>query len=444
MTTLSKIYDNKSKTETNITTRKTYLLGVDELYVESGYNIREIDQTHVEEFRDAYIAGEHVPPLAVQVTEQGIKIIDGHHRYYGAKLAQGAGYDIRLECKDFVGSEADRIAFMVTSSQGRALEPLERATAYQRLINQGWEPAQIAKKVKRSITDVENHLSLLTSGDELIALVKNKEVAATTAVALVREHGASAGRVAKTELEKAKASGKKKLTKTAALPQFNARQSRLLVELLAKNCQAELAEQGACINLTFETDLQVAEVLDIIQAAREHYGITTSDSEEPPAEPENAESDDLPLLKDEILQQSGVEVWACVQAAFKMKSLYTYAESKYAHTWAADSVEHPEHVVVPQDTIQSALRLIQQHQDEQALKQWLSEQHDDPELVADQLQRFSAALTELRPDHPCTVREFIELVQQTSCDCWSNYRMLRQAVREVAGQLAIPDLGEAQ
>jgi len=65
-----------------------------------------------------------VPPLAVQVTELGIKIIDGHHRYYGAKLAQDAGYDIRLECKDFVGSEADRIVFMVTSSQGRALEPL--------------------------------------------------------------------------------------------------------------------------------------------------------------------------------------------------------------------------------------------------------------------------------------------------------------------------------
>ncbi|WP_236262890.1 DNA-binding protein [Pantoea sp. S62] len=276
MTTLSKIYDNKSKTETNITTRKTYLLGVDELYVEHGYNIREIDQTHVEEFRDAYIAGEHVPPLAVQVTEQGIKIIDGHHRYYGAKLAQEAGYEIRLECKDFVGSEADRIAFMVTSSQGRALEPLERAAAYQRLINQGWEPAQIAKKVKRSITDVENHLALLTSGDELIALVKNKEVAATTAVALVREHGASAGKVAKTELEKAKATGKKKLTKAAAMTQFSAKQSRLLVELLARNCQAVQGDEGAYITLMFETDLQVAELMDIIKAAREHYGVTAS------------------------------------------------------------------------------------------------------------------------------------------------------------------------
>jgi ParB family chromosome partitioning protein len=446
MTTLSKIYDNKSKTETNITTRKTYLLGVDELYVEIGYNIREIDQTHVEEFRDAYIAGEHLPPLAVQVTEQGIKIIDGHHRYYGAKLAQDAGYDIRLECKDFVGSEADRIAFMVTSSQGRALEPLERAAAYQRLINQGWEPAQIAKKVKRSITDVENHLALLTSGDELIALVKNKEVAATTAVALVREHGASAGRVAKTELEKVKAAGKKKLTKAAAMTQFSAKQSRQLVELLAKHCQAEQDEEGARVTLTFETDLQVAELMDIIQAAREHHGITAPDSEQPsaPAESENGEGDDLPLLKHEILEQSGVEVWACIQAAFKMKSQYTYAESKYAHTWASDSVEHPEHVVVPQDTIQAALRLIQMHHDEQVIKQWLCEQHDDPEVAAEQLQRFTATLSDLRLSQPCTVQEFIELVGQTNRDCWSNYRMLRQAVREVAGQLTIPEMGVAE
>jgi len=268
MATLSKIYDKKSKTKMNITTRKTYLLGIDELYVEIGYNIREIDQTHVEEFRDAYIAGEHVPPLAVQVTEQGVKIIDGHHRYYGAKLAKEAGCDIRIECKDFVGSEADRIAFMVTSSQGRALEPLERAAAYQRLINQGWEPAQIANKVKRSITDVENHLALLTSGDELIALVRNKEVAATTAVALVREHGASAGRVAKTELEKAKATGKKKLTKAAALPKFSAKHTFQLVELLAKHCQAKMAKESPKITLIFESELQALTIIKIIKAVK--------------------------------------------------------------------------------------------------------------------------------------------------------------------------------
>ncbi|MGX9240039.1 ParB/RepB/Spo0J family partition protein [Pantoea dispersa] len=234
MTTLTKIYDSKKKDDKTITTRKTYFVSPNRLYVEPGYNVREIDPEHVEEFRAAYKAGEYVPPLTVQITEQGIKVIDGHHRYQGALLAMADGYDLRLECADFIGGEADRIAFMVTSSQGRALEPLERAAAYQRLVNQGWEPAEIAKKVKRSVADVDHHLALLTVGDGLIEMVKNKEVAATTAVALVREHGMQAGRVAKTQLEKAKATGKTKLTRAAAMPQFSAARARKLVELMTE------------------------------------------------------------------------------------------------------------------------------------------------------------------------------------------------------------------
>ncbi|WP_039659649.1 ParB/RepB/Spo0J family partition protein [Pantoea sp. MBLJ3] len=443
MSTLARIYDDKKNSDTDITTRKTYLLGVDELYVETNYNIRDIDQTHVEEFRDAFIAGEHVPPLAVKVTEKGIKIIDGHHRYYGAKLAQEAGYTLRLECKDFVGSEADSVAFMVTSSQGRALLPLERAAAYQRLVNQGLEPAEIAAKVKRSITDVEQHLQLLTVGEPLIEMVKSGEVAATTAVALQREHGVKASSVAQEQMQKAKAAGKKKLTKTDAMPQFSAAQARKLVELIAKHCQTEQGEEGSRITLTFETDLQAAELMDIVLIAKEHYGVTQSVSEQPaPAKTENSDGDDLPLLKHEILEQSGVEVWACVIAAFKMKAEYTYSESKWAHTWAADSVENPTCVTVPAETIASAVRLIKQHQDDLELKLWLSEQHDDSDVATEQLMRFSSVLSEIRLDKPCTVQEFIALVEQTDRDCWSNIRMLRQAVREVVGQMTIPGIGE--
>jgi len=440
MSTLARIYDDKKNSDTDITARKTYLLGVDELYVETNYNIRDIDQTHVEEFRDAFIAGENVPPLAVKVTEKGIKIIDGHHRYYGAKLAQEAGYTLRLECKDFVGSEADSVAFMVTSSQGRALLPLERAAAYQRLVNQGLEPAEIAAKVKRSITDVEQHLQLLTVGEPLIEMVKSGEVAATTAVALQREHGVKASSVAQEQMQKAKAAGKKKLTKTDAMPQFSAAQARKLAELIAKHSQTEQSDEGARITLTFETDLQAAELMDIILIAKEHYGVTQSASEQPaPVKSENGDGDDLPLLKHEILEQSGVEAWACVVAAFKMKAEYTYSESKYAHTWAADSVENPTCVTVPAETIAKAVRLIKEHHDDLELKLWVSEQYDDPELAKEQLQRFSAVLIDVRQDRPCTVQEFIALVEQTNRDCWTNIRMLRQAIKELpalAGRVA--------
>ena len=136
----------------------------------------------------------------VQVTEKGVKVIDGHHRYYGAIEATKAGADIiRLECKDFVGNEADRIAFMVTRNQGKPLTALERAAAYQRLRNQGWEPDEIAKKVKRSLSDS----------------------------------------VAVRQMDKARASGKSKLTRSAALPQFSAAKARQFLQIVAD--QADIA-----------------------------------------------------------------------------------------------------------------------------------------------------------------------------------------------------------
>ncbi len=261
MSSLSILYKSKDKNGTETTVKKTFLVPLSELYVEPGFNVRDIDQAHVEEFRDAFIDGEYLPPLAVQVTEQGVKIIDGHHRYYGAKLATEAGHEIpRLECKDFVGSEADRIAFMVTSSQGKPLSPLERAAAYQRLSNQGWESSEIARKVKRSIADVEHHLALLEVGDGLIEMVKSGEVAATTAVALSREHGVNASSVAADQMVKAKAAGKKKLTRSDAIPLFSAVKARRLVELLV-DAEFERNGEGDYLALAMDTSDEINRII---------------------------------------------------------------------------------------------------------------------------------------------------------------------------------------
>lgn len=261
MSSLSLLYKSKDKNGTETTVKKTFLVPLSELYVEPGFNVRDIDQAHVEEFRDAFIDGEYLPPLAVQVTEQGVKIIDGHHRYYGAKLATEAGHEIpRLECKDFVGSEADRIAFMVTSSQGKPLAPLERAAAYQRLSNQGWESAEIAKKVKRSVADVEHHLALLEVGDGLLAMVKSGEVAPTTAVALSREHGVNASSVAAGQMVKAKAAGKTKLTRSDAIPLFSAVKARRLVELL---CDSKITSviDGKYLSITNDACEEIERII---------------------------------------------------------------------------------------------------------------------------------------------------------------------------------------
>ena len=73
MSTLYQLYKHKEKNGTGTSVNKTYVVPLSELYVEPGFNVREIDQDHVNEFRDAFIAGEYLPPLAVQVTEKGIR-----------------------------------------------------------------------------------------------------------------------------------------------------------------------------------------------------------------------------------------------------------------------------------------------------------------------------------------------------------------------------------
>lgn len=239
MPSLGQLYNDK---ESGLTTRKTYNVPITSIYAEEGYNVRELNQAHVEEFRDAFIAGEYIPPLAVEVTERGVKVIDGHHRFHGALAAIERGYEIvRLECKDFVGTDADKIAFMVTSSQGLSLTPLERGAAYHRLLNQGWSASEIAVKVKRSESDILQHLQLHECTPYIKKLVRDGSLNYALAIGISREHGLYADREASRLMKKAEAAGKKKITKSIAKPQFNAGKARRFLELVAA-CDATTSD----------------------------------------------------------------------------------------------------------------------------------------------------------------------------------------------------------
>lgn len=56
MPSLGQLYNDK---DAGLTTRKTYNVPLDKIYAEEGYNVRELNRAHVEEFRDAFIAGEY-------------------------------------------------------------------------------------------------------------------------------------------------------------------------------------------------------------------------------------------------------------------------------------------------------------------------------------------------------------------------------------------------
>lgn len=105
-------------------------------------------------------------------------------------------------------------------------------------------------------------------------MVESGEVAATTAVALSREHGPKAGSVATAELAKAKASGKAKLTKSAAMKQFSAAKARRLVELLCDS--GVMWQSGECYLTVREGTLH--EIEAILADYREGIGGEVTES----------------------------------------------------------------------------------------------------------------------------------------------------------------------
>lgn len=440
MASLGQLYSNK---ESELTTKKTFMVPLSKIYAEDGYNVRELNHAHVIEFRDAFIAGEYLPPLAVEVTERGVKVIDGHHRYHGALAAVEMGHEIlRLECKDFVGSEADKIAFMVTSSQGLALTPLERGAAYYRLENQGWTTAAIAIKVKRSESDIIQHLQLHKEcSPYLQSLVRSGSMNYAIAIGITREHGVYADREAARLMKKAEAAGKTKVTKSIAKPQFNAGKARRLVELL---CDAALSnDSGDSLILTDGTAAEIMRILEEYRAGIKDDAVTTATPPEQPAvQPtEQADGASLPLLKTDILSSSGIEVWACAAAAFGDKNEFDFNESKFAHTWAADSLNDPQAVVVPSEIVIAARSLITDHQESEELRTWLASQIDEAdnaEVVDEMFERLRTVATETmgNPESPIfEMAGFIALMQNIKSDNWSNIRALRAEVASAVAHL---------
>lgn len=265
MTTLGQRYNNKD-TRNGIAVNKTFMVPIDILIVEDGKNVRQTDQEHVEYFAKCWEEGEPLPALTVRSTDKGIVITDGHHRYFGAMLANERGTEVvRIECKEFTGSIADEIAFMVTSSQGKQLTPVERGNAYLRLKNQGWTNDEIASKVKRSISDVQQHLSLISCSPAIIEKVNNGEMSYAMGIELQRIHGDKAAEVAGEAMEKAKAAGKNKITKADIKPQFSAKSARRLAELLF-DAEYEFTGNGYHLKLAEGTS---TEVMQIIKSYRE-------------------------------------------------------------------------------------------------------------------------------------------------------------------------------
>jgi 5-hydroxyisourate hydrolase-like protein (transthyretin family) len=190
-----------------------------DLHEEPGFNLRIEDadfQASVEALADYISDGGQYPALEVRPRpEGGVWIVDGHRRKRAVVLAVKHGAP--LQDKDgevwvpivaFEGNDADRVARVITSAEGRALSPLEVATGYARLRAFGWDNARIAQKVGKTPQHVAQLLTLADANSDVQTMVAAGGVSAAVAVEVVRKHGDDAGKV----LAGAATNGKGKVT----------------------------------------------------------------------------------------------------------------------------------------------------------------------------------------------------------------------------------------
>lgn len=183
------------------------------LEVEEGFNARPLNLEHVAQMSLAYRNGAVFPPLEVRVDDGRILIVDGHHRHAAALDAISTGADVKaLDCRQFRGGDADRVAHMITSAGGLPLTPLQLGIQLRKLIGFGWSEKQIADRIGKSVEHVKNTILLAEANSDVHKAVNAGEVSSTTAAALVKKHGSKAGKVIQEGVAKAKASGKTKAT----------------------------------------------------------------------------------------------------------------------------------------------------------------------------------------------------------------------------------------
>lgn len=202
---------------------------LEDLHEEPGFNLRaegeELEES-INALAEFIFAGGQIPALEVRPrAEGGMWVVDGHRRRRAYLKLDQAGRLPRVPSKDaperleawisivpFEGNDAERVARVITSQEGKKLSPLELADGYKRLTAFGWSPDQIAKKVGKTRQHVEQVMTLGNANTDVQQLVASGQVSATTAVQVVRQHGEEAGKVLGGELQKAKATGKSKVT----------------------------------------------------------------------------------------------------------------------------------------------------------------------------------------------------------------------------------------
>lgn len=161
------------------------------LVVREGFNIRK-DMGDIEELANS------IQENGVRVPLRGYKekgkdeyiVVDGHRRYEACKLVverTGEMIKIPMVLEPQKYSDELRILDMFITNDGKQLTVLEKAEGVGRMINFGWKPADIARKIGKSASYISRLQSLLVAPKKLVSLVEGGRMKASLAMDMMAQ-----------------------------------------------------------------------------------------------------------------------------------------------------------------------------------------------------------------------------------------------------------------
>lgn len=182
-----------------------FVINVSDIHYTPEWNLRPINEEHVDEIAIAIENGETVDPFELEpILVDGMpkfKIVDGHHTYNAIqKLVTKNAHSGDHQASVFKGNEADKVVRAFTSSLGQPLTPYQTAKAFQRLKDEGLSNSDIHKRTGKSLSYISNTLFLLNADDTMRDLIEGEKISPSRAGRLMREHGELASAVALVEV----------------------------------------------------------------------------------------------------------------------------------------------------------------------------------------------------------------------------------------------------
>lgn len=198
------------------------------LKIKPGLNGRDLTSpdniAHIEDTAASIAANGFMQSKPIEIFSEGedIFISDGHIRLAAVQLCASRGVFVeKVPCVPEARgtNDADRILNQSAHNSGKRFSPIEEGRNLKRAIALGRTVAEVAAKIGKSLTYVNQAIDFQAAPAEVHALVSSGAISATLAAKTIRREGNTAGaETIKAAVAEAKAAGKTKATEKHVAP----------------------------------------------------------------------------------------------------------------------------------------------------------------------------------------------------------------------------------